>query len=227
MKKYEFLFVDLDETLFDFGRAEREALKATFAELGVPHSAESTSMYERINKNLWRALERGEIRLDLLKSERFRLFFEEMRLSLDAEKASRFYIGQLSLGIYPLKGAVELCAYLAGKYRLAVLSNGIRDVQLPRILNSPIAGLVEGIVVSEEAGASKPDTRMFEYACGKFDFHDKAKMLMIGDSAVSDIQGGMNFGIDTIWVNPAGLAAPEGIRPTFEVRDLDAIRKIL
>ncbi len=225
--KYELIFMDLDETLFDFAKAEKAALAETFSELGVPHTAESTAIYERINKGLWRMLERGEIRLEQLKSERFRLFFQEMRLDMNSTEASRIYIGYLSRGIHPLEGAVELCSYLAGKYRLVILSNGIWDVQLPRVANSPIASYMEGIVVSEEAGIGKPDPRIFEYACDKFSFHEKAKILMVGDSAGSDIRGGMNFGIDTIWINPTGIPAPDGITPTYEVRNLDGIRNIL
>jgi 2-haloacid dehalogenase len=225
--KYGLIFMDLDETLFDFTRAEKAALELTFSELGIPHSPQSTSTYERINKGLWRMLERGEIKLEALKSERFRIFFQEMGLSLDARSASDVYIGHLSRGIHPLEGSVELCAYLAEKYRVVILSNGIRDVQIPRIGNSPIAPYVEGIVVSEEAGAGKPDPRIFEYACDRFDFHEKSRMVMVGDSIASDIMGGIQFGIDTIWVNPAANPAPEGVKPTYEVRDLDAIREIL
>lgn len=49
-------------------------------------------------------------------------------------------------------------------------------------------------------------------------------MVMIGDSLSSDIQGGKNFNIPTIWYNPNHLKSD---LPDFEVDNLMDIFKIL
>lgn len=49
---------------------------------------------------------------------------------------------------------------------------------------------------------------------------------MIGDNLASDIQGGMNAGIDTIWLNPGSAPNVTTITPTHEVRSLAEIEPL-
>lgn len=183
--------------------------------------------YEGINRELWAGLERGEIDIGRLKVERFRLLFEGAGLSVDPEAFSDRFASWLSRGVYPLDGAVELCAWLSARSRLVILSNGIRDVQLARVGGSPLAGFIERIIVSEEAGVGKPDPGIFEYACDRINYHEKGSMLMVGDSLGSDIRGGANFGIDTCWFNPGHRANGTALRPTYEADALSAIPDLL
>ncbi len=254
--RYETVFIDLDETLFDFAKAEEAALEGTFRDFGIDLSEELALEYERINKSLWQQLEQGSIRLSELKSERFRRLFAgtelkiagtkiakfagteiakiagtelkvELKVGIDPEVFGRAYVEWLSRGIYPIEGAEDICRYLAGKYSLVVITNGIREVQLPRIRNSIIAPYVLAIVVSEDAGSSKPDRGIFEYACKAIGKHDRAGMIMLGDSLSSDIQGGINFGIDTCWTNLKHIDNLSSARPTYEVGRLSELREIL
>jgi YjjG family noncanonical pyrimidine nucleotidase len=227
MPKYELVLLDADETLFDFKRVEGYALERSFGQFGLELTEDVLRDYDTINKSLWRRLEKGETSQAKLKIERFRLLFQKLGASVDAEDFSRSYIEWLSKGSFLLEGAESLCKYLYGKYRLAILSNGIKDVQLPRINASPLLKYLTGIIVSEEAKSSKPDAGIFEYACASLGFFDKRRMLMVGDSLSSDIQGGINFGIDTLWVNMAKTENETGPRPTYEVHSLAEIRGIL
>ena len=54
-----------------------------------------------------------------------------------------------------------------------------------------------------------------------------ARTVVVGDNLLSDIQGGINAGLDTIWYNPRKLPNPNGPFPTFEVSDFDALRTLL
>jgi 2-haloacid dehalogenase len=87
---------------------------------------------------------------------------------------------------------------------LAILTNGIKEVQRGRFYLSPIKKYIEAL------------------GC-----RDKGKILMIGDSLSSDIQGGVNFGIDTCWVNLSAAKNPTSLRPTYEVHDLKKLETIL
>ena len=227
MNKYELVFLDADETLLDFRKAERYALSESFGHFGVESGEPVVQAYEEINTAIWKRLEKGELDQERLKVERFRLLFEHLNLHLDPVAFSALYLEWLGRGSFLLPDAEDLCVYLAKNYRLAMVTNGIKEVQRSRVGASPIAHLFDALIISEEAGASKPDPAIFVYACRRLGFHDKSKMIMIGDSLSSDIRGGQNFGIDTCWFNPAGLLNPTELKPAYEISNLKDLKRIL
>ena len=227
MKRYELVFIDLDETLLDFYQAEKQALRLSFGQFGLEYSERAVLEYEEINAGVWRKLEQGGIDQETLKVERFRLLFERMHAEADPAAFSATYLQELGKGVFLLPGAEETCAYLSGKYTLVVVTNGIKDVQRSRIGRSPLATYFSALIISEEAGSSKPSPAIFEHACAGLGFTDKAAMIMVGDSLSSDIRGGINFGIDTCWFNPSSKANDSGLQPTYEIKALSEIRTIL
>jgi 2-haloacid dehalogenase len=227
VSKREVVFMDADETLFDFRKAEAFALERSFAQFGLELSEGSFRDYDEINKGLWLKLERGETTQASLKTERFRLLFERLHADLDPALFGAAYIAWLSRASFLLEGAEEICAYLGSRYRLAIITNGIQEVQAPRIDASSIRGCLSGVVISEAVGCSKPSPRIFERAAELLDFHDKAGMIMVGDSLSSDIQGGINYGIDTCWANLGAVKNETSIVPSFEIRSLGELRFIL
>jgi YjjG family noncanonical pyrimidine nucleotidase len=228
MKHYKLVFLDLDETLMDFKAAERSALVSGFHEYGLELTDDTIRLYEAKNTALWKALERGEVNQEQLKVERFRQVFQELGWAVDPASFSEVFIGFLSRGIHFMPGAVETCTYLAARYRLAIVTNGIAAVQYPRILDSSIAPYIEAIIVSEEAGCGKPNPAIFEFGCRRLGLHDKAAMLMVGDSLASDIQGAVNFGIDSCWLNISGMPPPQdGPQPNYEIASLAELRELL
>lgn len=226
MKAYEILFIDADETLFDFRKAEEYAFAQSFSRAGIEAGPEAYRAYDEINKELWRRLERGEIDQKRLRVERFRLLFAALGLELDERAFSDDYVRWLSKASFLLDGAEGLCASLSASRRLFILTNGIAEVQHSRLELSPIRKYIEDIFISEEAGSAKPDRAFFEYACERADLRDKARILMIGDSLSSDIKGALDFGIDSCWVNLAGARNESGLKPTYEVRSLAEIAKL-
>ena len=56
---------------------------------------------------------------------------------------------------------------------------------------------------------------------------DKSKILMVGDTASSDILGGNNAGIDTCWLQHPGEQLPPGISPTYTITELAQLPTIL
>lgn len=207
--------------------AELQALRKSFSSIGIALDDSLSNGYHDINGGLWRALERGETTIPHIRKERFRRLFAARRIPFDPDDFAERFVDELGRGIFPLDGAVDICRYISSRARIVVLTNGIRDVQLPRVLNSPIAGFVSDIVVSEEAGASKPSPAMFEFAASRAGFFDKAAMLMVGDSLSSDIAGGIAYGIDTCWYNPGKKPGTDGPDPTYEIRHLVELKDIL
>ncbi len=226
-RRYQTVFIDADDTLFDYPRAEERAFSRTCGRFGLAETPELRAAYRRINRDQWRRLERGETDQRTLRTERFRLLFEETRDRLDAEAVGTAYVEELSLGADLLPGAREICEYLAARYALAIVTNGLADVQRSRLALSGLQEFIADLVISEEAGASKPDPRIFEYARGRIGRPEREGMIMVGDSLESDIRGGAAFGIDTCWFNPVGVPNPTELRPTYEIRDLGELRRIL
>jgi len=106
-------------------------------------------------------------------------------------------------------------------HRLAVLTNGFKEAQYARIGGSIFRDSFEAIITSEEAGTQKPQAEIFEYTFERLQISDKSRVLMIGDSLSSDIQGGNHFGIDTCWFNPKSKKNETAIRPTYEIQTWD------
>ena len=223
----KFVFLDLDDTIFDFHKSEGTALSYTLRELGIEPTAETLKLYSKINREGWEMLERGEATRAEILTRRFRILFEKLGKDIPAASAQALYEKQLSKEYTYVDGAPELISALLGKYKLYLASNGTARVQDGRIAISGIAKFFDGIFISERIGHDKPSREFFE-GCFKTipDFsHDEA--IIIGDSLSSDILGGKNAGIRTCLFNPNGKPLSADILPDYEIRELSEIPTLL
>lgn len=215
---YTWLLFDADDTLFDFPKAEANALRWTLEAFGLPFAPEHFTIYARCNKQVWMEFERGEVTAQELRTKRFRLFFDETGLAGDPAVFSPVYLQNLALGGDLLPGAEEVIAALKERYRLALVTNGLKDVQRPRLANSPLKNSFERLFISEELGAAKPAKAYFDAVFAGIGHPPKDRVLIIGDSPTSDMQGGLDYGIHTCWYNPQGQSTEMAI--TYQVREL-------
>jgi 2-haloacid dehalogenase len=228
MSEYTTILFDADDTLFDFKRAEHEAVKDVLALVGLPDTDEIISKYSEINKGYWKMLERGEITKKDLFVARWKSFLDFYGLTdADAKMIANHYLTMLSQKCYLLNGAEELCEKLCGKFRLFIVTNGYAVVQHGRFDKSPIRKYFEDMFISEEMGAEKPTKAYFDAVFSRIPDFDPEKSVIIGDSLSSDIKGGINAGIDTCWYNPEGKNAPEGMNITYTVSKLSEIEDIV
>lgn len=226
--RYENLLIDLDDTILDFGAAEAAAYARALTEHGVTPTPAMLERYREINLSWWQKLERGEADRDAILVERHRQAFSEQRLDLDPAAFERSYHRNLGREHELLPGARELLDYLKGRgYRLYLASNGVAETQYPRLAGAGIGPYFDALFISELAGCFKPDPAYFDWCFAQIPDFDRAKTLMIGDSLTSDILGGIQAGIDTLWLNRRGKTAPPELQPRYEVTDLEAIRSIL
>ncbi len=163
-------------------------------------------------------MEQGRITLKELKTERFKRLFMHHGLDMDAEVFGQTYLNNLGKEVHLIGGVTEMLSSLTGS-KLAILTNGFKDVQLARIGGSVLKNSFEAIITSEETGYQKPQAEIFEYTFNKLQLTDKSRVLMIGDSLSSDIQGGNNFGIDTCWFNPQQKINLTTAIPTYEIQN--------
>lgn len=222
------LLFDLDDTLFDFHADERVALEKTFAALQIPLDDGMCDRYSEINQAQWRALERGEITRAQVKLRRFELLFQELGYeTIRAEQAAQTYHTCLAEDFHFMEGAPELLEELKGKYRMFLISNGNFPVQQGRLGKSGIGRYFADIFISEVLGAEKPNKRFFDLAFAKIPDFDPAHAVIIGDSLTSDIMGGRNAGVRTIWFNPGKMPAVPEIPADYEIQKLKDLPELL
>ena len=223
----EFLFLDLDDTILDFHKAEHIALGKTFRGFGLEPTEEVMARYSLINKAHWERLERKELTREQVLVGRFAVLFSEYGIDVDPTQCARTYENNLSVGHYFLPGAYEAVERLSKKYKLYLASNGTAKVQAGRLESANISHFFQEIFVSQEIGANKPDIAYFEVCFAKIPDFDITKAMIVGDSLTSDILGGKNAGMKTCWVNPKGKIAPADIQPDYEIKALSELEEFL
>lgn len=226
--KYEFILFDIDDTLFDFKISEERALHNTFTKYQLPTGFKDyKDSYGEISKVLWGNLEEGSMSIKKLGTERFKRLFEAHKLEIDAHQFSSDYLDYLGKETTLMPGATEVCEILSKDYRLAIITNGFTAVQEARIQNSPLRNYFEQSIISESVGSQKPHREIFDDAFSKLNILEKEKVLIVGDSLTSDIQGGLNYGIDTCWFNPHHKENTLGIKPTYVIHELNELLEML
>ena len=218
---------DLDDTLFDFHKAEKIALTKTLVHFGIDPTEETLALYSAINAAHWKRLELGEISREEVKVGRYRELFKTIGVECDPVKATAYYESMLAIGHYFMPGAPELLEVLYGKYRLYIVSNGTAKVQEGRIGSSGIAKYMDGIFISQILGANKPDKQFFDICFAEIPDFSLSETVIIGDSLSSDIKGGINAGITTVWFNPKGIENDNDIKPDYTIKELSEVPGLL
>ena len=224
---YEFLFLDLDDTILDFKKAEFIALSKTLTSLGIEPTAAVLERYHTINIAHWQRLERGELTRDQVLLGRFEVLFRQLGLTASPEACAAGYEHNLGIGHYFLPGAEEAVKRLHQRCRLFLASNGTAAVQDSRLTSAGLYPYFEKVFVSQEVGADKPSRDYFSRCFAQIPGFDPAKAMIVGDSLTSDILGGKNAGIATCWVNTRSLPPDPAIRPDYEIPALSRLEALL
>ena len=223
----EILFLDLDDTILDFHKAERIALAKTFRAFGADPTETVLNRYHVINKEHWERLERREITREQTLLGRFQALFQEMGIPVDPEAVAREYEKNLAIGHYFLPGAEEAVASLSEKYELYLASNGTASVQKGRLTSANLYRFFREVFVSQEMGYNKPSREYFDACFARIPDFDRNKAMMVGDSLTSDILGGRNAGLKTCWVNVSHAPGRPDILPDYEIEALSQLEALL
>lgn len=211
---------DADGTLFNYDECERQALTKTIQQIGVQYDERFLAEYKRINSAIWMDREQGKIDVERLKIKRFELLFEAVKISHDPKSFSDRYLENLAEEAELLDNAEEVIQKLSRNYKLALVTNGLKEVQRRRLKKSSLNRYFDQVIVSDEIGASKPDEKFFEITFAKMGNPVKDKVMIIGDSLSSDIQGANKFRIDACWYNPMKKKRAPGLEIKYEIGGL-------
>ncbi|AYN28831.1 MULTISPECIES: pyrimidine 5'-nucleotidase [Buttiauxella] len=220
---WDWILFDADETLFTFDAFG--GLQRMFLDYSVTFTAEDFQDYQAVNKPLWVDYQNGAISALQLQHQRFLGWSE--RLSVPAGDLNAAFLNAMAEICVPLPGAVSLLNALKDKVKIGIITNGFTALQQIRLERTGLRDYFDLLVISEQVGVAKPDRKIFDYTFEQMGHPPRDRVMMVGDTAESDILGGMNAGIATCWLNAHGRSLPEGISPTWEVTTLNELERLL
>jgi 5'-nucleotidase len=220
---WDWILFDADETLFTFDAFG--GLQRMFLDYSVTFTAEDFQDYQAVNKPLWVDYQNGAITALHLQHQRFQGWSE--RLNVPAGDLNAAFLNAMAEICTPLPGAVSLLNALKGKTKIGIITNGFTALQQIRLERTGLRDAFDLLVISEQVGVAKPDPRIFDYAFEKMGNPPRDRVMMVGDTAESDILGGNSAGIATCWLNAHGRSLPEGIHPTWQVSSLSELEQLL
>lgn len=246
------IFIDWDDTIGDWTtsaiRAQQEVYKKHhFAEFW-PSFEDYFAAYQEHNTWLWTEYAAGRVSKEFLARD-FTLYplvqalggsellYQSKPLQDLADTVCKEFLVLTNQFARLLPEAKETVDYLRSKYDLVIVSNGFTDVQYDKVNESGIRDRFLEMVMSEEAGVNKPDTRFFEIALERTNKARQAagkepvtkeEIMLIGDGYGSDIEGAKNFGIDQIYIcHNEETLHDQAKTATYKVKTLAEVREIL
>ena len=229
---YKDLFFDLDHTLWDFELNSKETMQELYsthhiAALGITDFDAFFNIYTAHNHRLWDRYAKGFIKQEELRWKRIYLSLLDFKIAneqLSKDMSLEF------LQILPTKKklfphTIEILNYLKEKdYKMHLITNGFESVQVQKIKNANIAHYFTEVVTSETSNSLKPNKEIFEFAL-KTANATLSESIMIGDNETADIQGGINIGMDTVFVNHLNVATT--LPATYTITHLKELEELL
>ena len=230
MKKYQIILFDLDDTLVNTKKALKHILFDIAKSMDIKMDENKYLSFLEFDNEFWNDYEAGKIAVpnnldnpqeiaDYLRALRFQAFFK----TISFEEAIIFNDKyQTTFAHYtPIDGAKELICYLNELgMKLYIATNGPEGLAAKKIEMIEVGNYIRQIYGFEKLKAAKPSEQFFENLFKELGNPPKEKVLLVGDSITTDINGGNNFGIDTCWFNPEEKSLPDGVNPTMIIKSL-------
>lgn len=229
--KIKFIYFDLDNTLWDFKRNSKVALKSlydkkikTLEVIDIPFDT-FQEIYSRNNETMWRAYERGEVTPEILKIERFNKTIKELGLTglVEGKELNDDYITSLPQLPHLVPHAREILEYLFPNYPLGILSNGFKDSQYQKLDSAKIKHFFQFVITSDVVGVSKPHPDIFRYAIEKSGYKPE-EIAYVGDDYQVDALAANKMDITGILFDPHNKVEDNSI---IQMSDLIELQKYL
>lgn len=228
MERYHTVLWDVDQTLLDFKASERYAVRHCFESFHLTATEDILTLYSSINQSYWKRIEKGELNKKEALVGRFCTLFEQTGITgIEPSAFQERYADALGSVYYFQDHSYELVKSLKGKYRQYLVTNGISRTQRNKLKLSGLDLLVDGIFISEELGAPKPQKAYFDACFSRIPGFEKEKTILVGDSLSSDILGANQAGITSCWYNPDSLKNDSQAVADFEIKNLSEILPVL
>ena len=226
--RYPILWFDLDNTLLHFSDSSHQAFSALCKEIGLEEKEDSYAIYNKINKVEWKLFEEGKITQDQLKHSRFQNYFDHIGFDFKGLTANSIYLKYIIEFPSYVDGVEDLLGHVhKSGYTSSIITNGMKEVQRPRIKKCNWEHYFKDIFVSDEMGVAKPQIDFFNHCLKESGSPNKADILVIGDTLESDILGAKRAGLKSCWINPNKEFCPPDLIPDYEIRSLNDLMDII
>ncbi len=224
--KYDFILFDADDTLFDFQKCANKCFTKTCVEFGFPKEKISYPVYRDINQKLWDLYSLSKIEKSVILVRRFEEYGERFGLKFNSSDFFKSYEEKLAHTVFLFSDTKCTLEYLKKRaIKIYLITNGVKFVQRTRLSLSGIEEFFDGVFISDEIGHAKPSKEYFEFVRQNIPSFDVNKALIVGDSLISDIQLGINNGIDTCLISRRKKSS--STLPTYKIKSLDELKEII
>ena len=224
---YDIVLLDADMTIWDFEASEQLALADVVESIGGVLTEDVFAYYHQVNSALWKAFDLKQVTKEELSFRRFDALLQYLGKEGEPLAMNAYYQQRLGEHSIMLPGAEEMCRKLAEGCTLYILTNGMHAAQVGRFEKSPVKQYIKEMFISEDMGCQKPDKEYFQKVFHAIDLQDKSRAVMVGDSLTSDIQGGINGGVDTIWYNAKRKPHDPNIMPTYTAYTMEEVVELV
>ncbi|WP_460954830.1 HAD family hydrolase [Parasphingorhabdus pacifica] len=221
--KIKAVCLDVDDTLMDNASSSRAGLRALIG------NDAAWPVWRSTTEEYYARFVAGEIDFDVMCTQRTRAFFAAFGERLSDEQAAdreRFRMAAMQRAWQLFDDALPCLEWLRGVgLRLAVITNAPSSYQREKISSVGLAGMFDSLVISGEHGVAKPDTRIFDLACGELGL-SQDEVVHVGDRLDTDAEGALRAGMRGVWLNRDREAqtAPEGVSV---IESLDELPELL
>ncbi len=209
----DWIFFDLDGTLWDHASASRHAIMEVCGRYGLP-PMNFLAAFKSSNEHLWGEFAAGRVDFSTLRVRRFEMVLQQMACgcsSNDAQEISEFYLENYLGRPSILPGAVECLRQAARRARLAILTNGAREIQAIKMAQfGGDAALVEFMICAEDVDTLKPAPAFYAEGVRRAGGPAPSRILMVGDSWNEDVIMPCELGWSAIWLSH-GQGIPEDL----------------
>ena len=224
---------DLDDTLFDHqgcARTALEGVQARHAGLRAMPFADLERTHASFLEDLHVEVLAGRMGLDDARRERFRRLLISAGVDADDDVAGEIAISYRDgymAARRAIAGAAVLLPLIRQHARIGIVTNNLRNEQEDKLRVCGLLEHIDALIVSEEAGVSKPDPAIFQIALERLHCEPR-DAVMVGDSWRADIEGARGVGIPAIWFNPDGAAPPDpAVRVLRSLEPPDAVVRLI
>jgi len=227
MDKLEAILFDIDDTLFDRDKAQREWAHLMMQEFReIFKGIEQKVIVDALLKSDRIGTEESDrtYSRDAVRIGRFKIFLKLLNLDSEpAEGITVLYVESYPKINSPVKEAKSVIEHLAKRFQLGIVSNALRDVQYQKLDTLGIKDIFDCIVLSSEVGIWKPDPRIFWRAACLLE-RQPEECMYVGNSYDDDILGAKKAGMQTCWFNPGGTpSVQKDYKADHVIRELTEI----
>lgn len=207
----DWIFFDLDGTLWDHSTASRRAIMHLCERYGLP-PMNLLPLFKSTNEFLWGEMAEGRVDFETLRVRRFEMILDQLAAgccAIDAQEVSHYYIEKYLAEPSLFPGTLETIEVAARHARLAVLTNAPRETQQAKLAQfGRAAERFSFMQCGNDGFGYKPALSYYEAAVARAGGPAPERVLMIGDAWREDVEVPRSLGWRTVWISH-GQDCPE------------------